>query len=144
MKTLTIRQPWAHLIASGAKPVENRLWRTSYRGRLAIHAGQRWDKGGATDYRVMLALRPFLALRQLPDPIDPAAHSDRFVFGAVIAVTRLVDCHRAVGCCAPWGDPDVGDKPTWHWVLTDVQPLREPVLARGAQGLWDVDLRGAP
>ena len=38
MKELSIRQPWASLILRGMKDVENRSWRTSFRGRLFIHA----------------------------------------------------------------------------------------------------------
>jgi hypothetical protein len=40
MKAITVRQPWAELIASGAKRVENRTWRTRYRGPLLIHAAK--------------------------------------------------------------------------------------------------------
>ncbi len=39
MNALTVCQPYAHLIAVGVKPIENRTWPTSYRGELAIHAG---------------------------------------------------------------------------------------------------------
>jgi hypothetical protein len=42
MKALSIRQPWAFLVVTGRKCVENRSWRTSYRGPLYIHAGARW------------------------------------------------------------------------------------------------------
>ena len=42
-RALTIRQPWADLIMSGAKDVENRTWSTSYRGRLWIHAAVKVD-----------------------------------------------------------------------------------------------------
>lgn len=38
MKVLSIRQPWAWLICAGYKDVENRDWRTNYRGRILIHA----------------------------------------------------------------------------------------------------------
>ena len=38
MKTLSIRNPWAYLIAYGVKDVENRSWKTDYRGELLIHA----------------------------------------------------------------------------------------------------------
>lgn len=38
MKALSIRQPWAWLIAAGHKPIENRAWSTAYRGELFIHA----------------------------------------------------------------------------------------------------------
>jgi hypothetical protein len=40
MKCPTVKEPWASLIASGAKRVENRSWRTRHRGPLAIHAAK--------------------------------------------------------------------------------------------------------
>ena len=46
MKALSIRQPWAWLIASGHKDVENRTWYTHYRGRFLIHASSRFDDAG--------------------------------------------------------------------------------------------------
>lgn len=39
MKALTVRQPWASLIALGVKRIETRTRQTKYRGPLAIHAG---------------------------------------------------------------------------------------------------------
>ena len=45
MRALTIRQPWASLIAAGVKTIETRSWSTKYRGPLAIHAGKQWAKG---------------------------------------------------------------------------------------------------
>lgn len=38
MKAITIWQPWASLIACGAKRYETRSWPTKYRGPIAIHA----------------------------------------------------------------------------------------------------------
>lgn len=37
-KTLSIKQPWAHLILTGRKTLEMRTWRTAYRGELLIAA----------------------------------------------------------------------------------------------------------
>ena len=37
MKTLSIKNPWAYLVAFGVKDVENRSWKTDYRGELLIH-----------------------------------------------------------------------------------------------------------
>lgn len=70
MKALTIHQPYAELIASGAKVIENRTWPTHHRGHLAIHAGKSRD---------------WLA---------PMSDPNRFVYGAVVAIARLVDCVR--------------------------------------------------
>jgi len=46
MKALSIRQPWAWLICNGFKPVENRDWQPSYRGRFLVHAAKTFDKDG--------------------------------------------------------------------------------------------------
>lgn len=55
MKALTLHQPWASLIAVGAKTIETRSWSTSHRGALAIHAGKhrpectQWEEGPFDD-----------------------------------------------------------------------------------------------
>jgi len=38
VKTLSVKQPYASLICHGIKTVENRTWKTDYRGKLLIHA----------------------------------------------------------------------------------------------------------
>lgn len=40
MKALSVRQPWAWLIVNGHKDIENRNWRSDYRGPLLIHASK--------------------------------------------------------------------------------------------------------
>lgn len=44
MKVITIKQPFASLIAEGFKEYEFRTWKTKYRGTLLIHAGKSVDK----------------------------------------------------------------------------------------------------
>lgn len=44
MKVITIKQPWATLIAEGYKEYEFRTWKTKYRGDILIHAGKGVDK----------------------------------------------------------------------------------------------------
>lgn len=41
MKALSVKQPWANLIACGRKTIETRTWPTSYRGRIAIVSSKR-------------------------------------------------------------------------------------------------------
>jgi len=36
MKALSVKQPWANIIASGEKTIETRTWATEYRGLLLI------------------------------------------------------------------------------------------------------------
>jgi len=42
IRILSVRQPFAHLIVSGTKKVENRGRPLCYRGPLLIHAGKQW------------------------------------------------------------------------------------------------------
>lgn len=44
MKVITIKQPFASLIAEGLKEYEFRTWKTNYRGKILIHAGKGIDK----------------------------------------------------------------------------------------------------
>ncbi len=46
MKVITLKQPWATLIAEEYKKYEFRSWRTNYRGEIYIHAGEGIDKEG--------------------------------------------------------------------------------------------------
>jgi len=79
MKALSIRQPWAWLVAHGFKPIENRTWNTSFRGEFLIHAGLRFD---ADAYRRLSMLFPEIKL-------PPAEAFDR---GGIVGKAELVDC----------------------------------------------------
>lgn len=118
MKALTVRQPWADAIAHGTKRVENRTWRTGCRGLVLIHAGASEDHTARLSRDVPLELTENIGT--WPD-----------VRGAVIAIARITNCHMCDGSCSPWAEHGV-----WHWTLTSVQPLAEPVPCRGRLQLW--------
>lgn len=50
MKVITVKQPWATLIAEGYKEYEFRTWKTKYRGEILIHAGKGIDKDAMKKY----------------------------------------------------------------------------------------------
>lgn len=50
MKVITIKQPFATLIAEGLKEYEFRTWKTKYRGEILIHAGKGIDKKAMKKY----------------------------------------------------------------------------------------------
>jgi hypothetical protein len=64
MKALTLIQPWASLVAIGAKRVETRGWRTSYRGPLAIASR------ASSDYRRLAVTRCPQRFRFVPSRVD--------------------------------------------------------------------------
>ena len=53
MKALAIRQPYASLVISGVKQVENRSWATHYRGPLAIYASKAFTAADMRDERAV-------------------------------------------------------------------------------------------
>ena len=121
MKAITIRQPWAALVAAGIKDVENRPRNWTHRGRIAIHSGQNDDPGAAKRPEVS----GVLVTRHLP-----------LLHGRVLAVATLADCHPAVeGCCTShWAQRDA----RFHLVLGDVIQLPRPVFAMGQLRLWQL------
>lgn len=120
MKVLTIRQPWAGLVARGIKDVENRTWLPHGRDliigqRFAIHAGRVDD----------LARR-----RQVPDGHNHLEHKLCNMHGLIIATVVLADVTD--DSTSVWAVDGA-----WHWVLTRPRLVRDPVATRGQPGLWD-------
>jgi len=120
VRALTVKRPWAALIASGIKGIENRTWWTSYRGPLLIHAGQGWDPQAA-----LFATR--IGCWPSPGYGVQALHPQ-----GIVAVAELVDVCGGLPCrCGPWAMAD-----SRHWRLSNVRALTEAVPAKGALGLW--------
>lgn len=115
-RVLSVRQPWASLIASGKKTIELRSWSTRFRGAVLIISGVAvWR--GADDYE-----------------IGPR--------GVSLCIVDLIDC-RAVAagdavsaCLAPPPGFDVA------LVLANARPV-ERVPVKGRLGLYRLpdDLR---
>jgi len=55
IKALSIRQPWADLVACGQKTIETRTWATKYRGWLLICASKDKDYSDRTGCALALA-----------------------------------------------------------------------------------------
>ena len=92
-KALSIRQPWAWLIVNGHKDIENRDWRTNYRGPVLIHAGKKADPVALS--RLAEARHPVTGL-QLPLPDYPV----ELPLGGIVGVAEIVDCVEV--SASPW------------------------------------------
>jgi hypothetical protein len=44
LKCLSLKQPYAELVAAGRKTIETRTWNTNFRGKFLIHASKTIDK----------------------------------------------------------------------------------------------------
>lgn len=78
MKCISIKQPWAWLIAAGHKDIENRDWFTRYRGPVLIHAG----KYVPSNEELFYIKREF-------GIIVPRS---KLQFGGIIGISEIVDC----------------------------------------------------
>lgn len=138
MRALSLTQPWATLVAIGAKQIETRSWKTDVRGRIAIHAARNLPPAAveaACGDRFINVLKPagYLSLDQLPT-------------GKILATADLYDCisterlGRGEGPEISANEVAFGDfRPhRFGWLLRDVRPLVEPIPCRGALGLWTV------
>ena len=130
MKAITILQPWASLVAHGAKRYETRSWRTNYRGSLAVHAGARFR----AEDRCLCEIGFWAECLGI-------ARGDwsALPLGAVLATCVLEECVPTELVCPSEPECFFGNftHGRWAWRLVNVRRLREPVPARGAQGLWD-------
>ncbi len=79
LPALSVRQPWAWLIVSGLKDVENRPRRTHYRGPLLIHAGLSLDS--YTEENVAWLNNKFGV--RIPVKLDT---------GGIVGIVDVVDC----------------------------------------------------
>jgi hypothetical protein len=117
MKILVVRQPWAWLIVKGRKDIENRSWRTRFRGPLLIQAA------------ASLPTAEALAEARLRRVKLPA----RFETGGIVGMVEVVDCVETSR--SKWFD-GYG----YGWVLSAAQPL--PFTPhKGRLGLFEADKR---
>lgn len=153
MKALTLHQPWASLIAVGAKTIETRSWSTRHRGRVVIHAGKRLYTAADKHHDRALWDRTYDAL----DGLERNNGVYDLPYGAIVASATLADCVPIIqdGWPAnePWrpalviddisldlyrtDDPDdssladeqlpFGDFSAgrWAWLLEDIAPTIE-------------------
>lgn len=146
MNALTVWQPWASLIAAGAKPFEWRKWPAPTRlhgERIAIHAGSRkvkpeeirallYDLERGDTSLISWMAEPLLR-RWLNAPRDLPLSS--IICTAVVGPPiRAAD----LGSSAV-ADSDRLDHTVWGWPLTQIEAVEPMVPARGAQGLWPWD-----
>lgn len=132
MKCLTIRQPWATLIALGEKQFETRSWRTLYRGPLAIHAGMQVNRAICLTepYRSVLA-RHGITVDDLPT-------------GRIIATSCITGCIEITSHEVQQGWPGGNEyvfgnyaEGRFAWKLEEVVPLVHPISAKGRLGFWE-------
>jgi hypothetical protein len=119
MKALSVRQPWAWLIVNSIKDVENRSWKTGYRGPFLVHASKTVD---AKSWALAAETCERFGMRL------PAR--DEVAYGAIVGGACIRDC---VGDSeSPWAISG-----HIHFLLADAWAV-EPMEQTGRLGFFEV------
>ncbi len=122
MKAISLRQPWATLVADGVKSIETRTWPTNYRGPLLIVSSR---------VRKPLGVPPMAS----DDALAKVAGDP---LGNALAIVELVDCRPMVAedatnaCCELYPR-------AWAWILTKARRIT-PFPVKGQLGLYEVQV----
>lgn len=136
-KAITLWQPWATLVAIGAKQFETRSWMTHHRGPLVIHAAKRFKRQEILlcyeePFRTCLMEAGYQGPKSLP-------------LGRALCVIELRSIHPTSGGSISsfkelalfqqelaFGNFDAG---RLAWRLCQPR-IFEPISMRGRQGIW--------
>ncbi|HXI90499.1 MAG TPA: hypothetical protein VNH18_23505 [Bryobacteraceae bacterium] len=159
MKALSLTQPWATLVAIGAKRIETRGWPTKYRGPLAIHAAKVFPGSAKLVCYAAMTLdalgwpraqrhvidQPLLGTRiTQPWLNDIDARVKALPLGAVLCTCQLVNCLETEivpRFVRPFTEQEKAfgnyEPGRFAFLLEDVEMFAEPIPAKGALGLWN-------
>lgn len=110
MKALSVRQPWVHQIAIGAKTYEVRSRPCHYRGPVVLVAS--------------------LAVSSHPEAKALSRGEHR---GQAVCVVDLVDCVE--GTSAMTRDALIDPTGQWCWRMVNPRPV-EPIPIKGQLAMW--------
>jgi hypothetical protein len=112
---LSLRQPWAYAVLCLGKDVENRPWRSGYRGRVIIHASRTLDEDGLK----------FLREAGLAVP-------EALPRGAYVGEVTITDCQPVTCCHSRWAFGP------WCFTLERPVAYETPVPGKGQLGFYRV------
>ncbi len=129
MKVISIKEPFATLIAKGIKKIETRSWKTNYRGELFIHAsGKQLAKEFIKNDFVLNLIKNM-----------------DMNYGNIICKCNLVDCIYMDEGFLNYinqnqieynlGEYKLG---RYAWIIEDVEPIY-PMPAKGRLNIWNFD-----
>lgn len=155
MKALSIKQPWASLIAHGVKDIENRTWKVNFRGKIFIHASAK----SAGKMKDLLTEEQYTFLKE--NGWKPGTEKP---LSAIIGEVEIIDCiigHESIWAEHQVPQPKLEDyvssglprewaafndanlaweqtKPIYNLVLANAVLYKEPILnIKGALSFWE-------
>ena len=154
MKAITIKQPWASLIVEGVKDIENRTWKTNFRGTVLIHAGEdrKLDKNPLD---MVFNPKQLSTLNERYTELQLCQKHDNY--GVIIGSVEIVDC--VINHPSIWAEKSERcqfrtcenceenkhrciyyNKPIYNWVLANPIKFTQPIPAKGKLSFWEFDI----
>ena len=168
MKTLSIRQPFASLICRGIKTIENRSWKTTYRGKLLIHASGKplaWPAFDFLPHDFVKGYQKYFgtSIKTMPkefaffcnwiSELDKFYHLETKSFNQPIDIKERAKKYGfALPAQAIIGEADIVDiiqnskevfaiPGNYHWVMANPVLYEKPILnVMGKLNLWEYEL----
>lgn len=125
MKVLTLKQPWATLVAEGIKKYEFRSWKTNYRGKILIHAGSGIDKEKMKKFDKLKLTYPskrILAIVEIEDCLEIDDELNR----KIISEKNIAYGNKK--------------RSGYAWKLTNVEKVNYDYEINGKLGLWNLEI----
>ena len=125
MKVITLKQPWATLVAEGIKKYEFRSWKTNYRGKISIHAGVGIDKEDMKKYKNMnleFPSRRIIAEVEIEDCLELDEELNKKIIN---------EKNIAYGSKYRTG---------YAWKLKNIKKININKEINGKLGLWNIDM----
>lgn len=125
MKVITLKQPWATLVAEGLKKYEFRSWKLNYRGEILIHAGKGIDKEAMDKFKHLDLNFPhsrIIARVKILDCIELNQEINK----NIIQENELVYGHKY-------------DRTGYAWKLEVVEKINDNRKVSGKQGIWSLE-----
>lgn len=125
-RVLSVRPGWAWAIIHGPRRVENRSWRTCYRGPLYIHASKNWSKKSGVELAA-ICRGAGIASPKMAD----------LKFGWIIGICEIYDCVSYED--VPLKLKLWAEQGKWCWLLKNIRAM-DPIEHRGRLGLCEMHL----
>ena len=126
LKVLTLRQPWATLVAEGIKKYEFRSWKTNYRGKVLIYAGTSIGKEDMKKFENMnleFPLRRIVAIVQIEDCLELNEKLNKQIIN---------EKNIAYGNKVRTG---------YAWKLSNIKKINYNKEIKGQLGLWNIEIK---
>ena len=124
MKVITLKQPWATLVAEGLKKYEFRSWKFNYRGEILIHAGKGIDKDAMKKFEHLNLNYPHSKIIAKVKILDCIELNDE-INKQIIEENELIYGHKY-------------DRTGYAWKLDLIEKINDETILSGKQGIWNI------